>query len=325
MGRSYPANFYEPIKNSRVRESLQQIAQETEEDYLNLESVLRSFGVKVNRPDLDPDISILDFVDANGAIHYNQAKSCTLIPRPPMQPRDSFLVIGDRILATNHQVQSYDSVLCDYDVIDPWKDTRLDPSQQFDAPLATVIGDRIILDCREHSWLHDYFQATFDDYRIIPVHIGGHNDAVYAPVRPGVLISTYHHSNYSETFPGWTVKFIENQSWNAIPQWRKIKHSNAGKWWVPENINNKDFSEFIDLWLNDWLGYVSETVFDINILQINHRTMLVNNYNREMFDFLKQHHIEPVICAFRHRFFWDGGLHCITNDLYRQGDRERYD
>ncbi len=30
------------------------------------------------------------------------------------------------------------------------------------------------------------------------------------------------------------------------------------------------------------------------------------------------------IVQWRHRYFWDGGLHCITLDLDREGEREDY-
>jgi hypothetical protein len=36
VGRSYAPEFYAPVKNTQVRESLQKIARETEEDYINL-------------------------------------------------------------------------------------------------------------------------------------------------------------------------------------------------------------------------------------------------------------------------------------------------
>ena len=34
--------------------------------------------------------------------------------------------------------------------------------------------------------------------------------------------------------------------------------------------------------------------------------------------FLKKHNVEPVYIPWRHRYFWDGGLHCITLDLKRR-------
>jgi hypothetical protein len=196
--------------------------------------------------------------------------------------------------------------------------------QEFDAPSVTVIGQHLIVDCRDQLWLADYIAQRFPDRTVIPVFIGGHNDAVFCPVRPGLIVSTYHHNNYTDTFPGWTVKYIENQSWNAVPGWRQYKHANVDKWWVPDSDNNPEFSKFVDTWLGHWLGYVKETVFDVNMLQIDENTILVNNYNKEMFEFFKSHAIEPIITPFRHRFFWDGGIHCITGDLYRQGESETY-
>ena len=46
--------------------------------------------------------------------------------------------------------------------------------------------------------------------------------------------------------------------------------------------------------------------------------------NKTVFDFLSKHNIEPIVAPFRHRFFWDGGIHCITSDLYREGDSDIY-
>lgn len=319
VGATYNQSFYSPIKNSKIRESLQQIAAETEEDYANLINVLESFGVSVSRPNVDNNLLITDFVDSVGRIDFNSANSCTLIPRPPMQPRDSFLVIGNQVLLTNRESTMFEHIIPDSCL---WSDSINHPG--FDAPLCTVVGDTVILDCREHSWLYDFFVDAFPEYKIKPVYIGGHNDAVYSLVKPGVIISTHHYSDYSNTFPGWSVKQIKNQSWNAIPGWRNIKHSNRNRWWVPDAVNNEEFAAFIDTWLIDWVGHVHETVFDVNMLQINSEVVLVNNYNQEMFDFLKSHGITAIVCPFRHRFFWDGGLHCITNDLCRIGERETY-
>jgi hypothetical protein len=320
VGASYSPKFYEPVKNIKVRESLQKIARETEEDYLNLVSTLTRLGVHVERPAIDPELTIIDYTDAeSGRLTYENSGSYTLIPKPPMQARDCALVVGNDMILTNTDSKWFQPL------VQPLTVNRLlRPQQEFDAPMATVVGKHIILDCREAPWLHEYFQTEFPDHTIVPVYIGGHNDSVFCLLKPGVLVSTHHHSNYSQTLPGWQVKFIENQSWNAIPDWRKLKHSNSGRWWTPDSDSNAEFTHFVDTWLGHWLGYVEETVFDVNMLQINDHTVLVNNYNKEMFDFFKQQRVEPIITPFRHRFFWDGGIHCITNDIYRLGEVENY-
>lgn len=320
LGNSYTPAFYEPIRNHRIRDSLQKIAAETEEDYQNLQKVLESFGVVVRRPNLPYDMTIMDHVNAQGQLNYDVSKSFTLIPRPPMQPRDSMLTVGHCLLQTNKEFEWFELLA------DELQGTRMTSQVQkyFDAPLVTVIGKHLVVDCQEHAWLADHIQSLFPDRSVIPVMIGGHNDAVFCPVRPGLIVSTYHHSNYANTFPGWQVKFIENQSWNAIPGWRSYKHANVNKWWVPDDNNNPEFSDFVDTWLGHWLGYVKETVFDVNMLQINSQVILVNNYNKEMFDFFRLHGIEAIITPFRHRFFWDGGIHCITADVYREGEVHDY-
>lgn len=314
VGSTYGPDFYAPIKNSQVRDSLQKIAGETQEDLESLTKTLRELGIKVDIVEVDTDLTIMDFVDAAGRIQYTQCQSFTLIPRSPMQPRDSVLIVGNQALLTNNEA-SWFTNLGFYGTAS---------ARSFDAPLVTVVGDRLIADCRDHAWLAEFLKSTFPDRTVVPVHIGGHNDAVYSVLAPGVIVSSYHHTNYQDTFPGWSVKFVENQSWNAVPEWRKFKHSNQHRWWVPDTDHNDDFAAFVDTWLSNWVGYVEETVFDVNMLQIDQHKVLVNNYNSQLFSFLEQHRIEPIIVPFRHRFFWDGGLHCITNDIYREGNNECY-
>jgi hypothetical protein len=315
VGSTYSPKFFDDIKNSKIRELLQKIVTETEEDYLSLIHTLNSFNIEVVRPLISNNCSILNFVNNAGCIDYKSSQSFTLIPRPPMQPRDSFLIVGDQVLLTNHESLHFLNFLPDNYIVSEIK---------FDAPLATVVGDTIVVDCREHPNLGEYLKKIFPNYTIKSVYIGGHNDAVFSLTKPGLIISTYHHENYVDTFPGWIVKYIENQSWNAIPEWRKLKHKNIGNWWSPEKINNPEFEHFVDTWLTNWLGFVEETVFDVNMLQINEQTVLVNNYNKELFNFLKIQKVEALVVPFRHRFFWDGGLHCITNDLYRDGEIKKY-
>lgn len=318
IGRCYSESFFNPIKNSKIRESLQKIARETEEDYVQIISTLQQFGVTVARPQIASELTIMDFVNGQGIIDFQKSNSATLIPRPPMQPRDSALIVGNKIIATTDEFQWFDGLIKDH------CKTYLDKKLQFDAPLVTPVGDTLIVDCRDHDFLPDLVTQLFPGYHIKPVYIGGHNDAVFCLPRPGLVVGTYHADNYRETFPGWNVHHLENQSWDAIPEWRKIKHSNIDKWWAPESITNSEFAEFVNSWLTDWTGYVKESVFDVNMLQLNESTILVNNYNQGLFEFFKQHRIEPIVVNFRHRFFWDGGIHCITNDIYREGEFENY-
>ena len=85
------------------------------------------------------------------------------------------------------------------------------------------------------------------------------------------------------------------------------------------------FIDFVETWLTKWVGYVEETVFDVNVLMIDeHHCCVSNQKNQKVNTFLKKHNVEPVYIPWRHRYFWDGGLHCITLDLYREGKQKDY-
>ena len=69
---------------------------------------------------------------------------------------------------------------------------------------------------------------------------------------------------------------------------------------------------------------MEETVFDVNMLIIDPKNVMVFNYNKQVFDALDRYGITPHIVPFRHRYFWDGGIHCVTLDLHREGTMQDY-
>ena len=90
IGDCYPAEFFRDIKNTRIKSALTQIADETQEDLEYYETVLKEFGCEVIRPKLDPNDSILNYINESGAVNGTQG-----VPRSPLQPRDTQLIIGN--------------------------------------------------------------------------------------------------------------------------------------------------------------------------------------------------------------------------------------
>lgn len=166
----------------------------------------------------------------------------------------------------------------------------------------------------------------FSDYRMHLVQANTHGDAAYTPVKPGLIISLHAVQNYFKTFPDWEIIYLPSQGDENLKMkdFLKLKKKNGGKWWVPGEELNDDFTDYVESWLNDWVIYVEETIFDVNMLIINPTNVIVNNYNKSVFDAFERHGITPHIFNFRHRYFWDGGIHCITSDLSRLGDRQDY-
>ena len=104
----------------------------------------------------------------------------------------------------------------------------------------------------------------------------------------------------------------------------KLREKNGGRWWVQGEEDNQDLIDYIDTWLNDWVTYVEESVFDVNMLVIDKNNVICNGYNKKVFDAFERYNITPHVVNFRHRYFWDGGLHCITSDIAREGKQESY-
>ena len=55
------------------------------------------------------------------------------------------------------------------------------------------------------------------------VNAGGHGDAVYCPVTPGLIISLNDVPTYADTFPGWEVVYLPGQSWTMVDDFLKLK------------------------------------------------------------------------------------------------------
>ena len=196
---------------------------------------------------------------------------------------------------------------------------------QFDAPTITCVGNRVYIDKKEiPAETINFLQERYPEREFIQVKIGGHSDGCFHTLKPGAILSLQRYTEYAETFPGWDVCYLPNQSWNLVSNFMELKKKNNGKWWLAGEEKNNDFTNFVETWLTDWVGYCEESVFDVNVLMLDDKHVCVTSYNKTVFDFLKKHNIEPIIVPFRHRFFWDGGLHCVTLDLYREGNMENY-
>ena len=360
VGRSYPPEFYSYINNARVRDVLERIAQETEEDYQSLIRLLRSFDVEVVRTEIDKD-------------NLDRYRQRDRQPKPMMMtPRDWTVMIGDKFYSpvsdfdlTDEQVWNdmrgpdWPVTYPGWDHLEHWIQQELIEVHRVNRD--TVHGHRPILDkvlaqgnevvytdrddllqsqlinsamitrvgCDLYhgTWdegedlqrLRQHRQSMFPGYRNHVVDSMGHSDGCYCPVKPGLIISLADMPTYQLTFPGWEVVHLHNQGWKRVRPFLDLKEKNHGKWWVPGEELNDDFTRYVETWMDHWVGYVAESVFDVNMLVIDQHNVICNNENDAVFEAFHRHGVTPHVCNFRHRYFWDGGIHCITSDLDRAG------
>jgi hypothetical protein len=323
IGQAWDKNYFDFIENKDVRGPLQQILNETNEDLEQLKKIFDSLGVEVYQPTPFTNESKMMSMDHPKALQY-----------PPLQPRGEFLTLDNKCLQISTlPVWDYIHDIVDKDHYEnqfnqcwsPGEEVKIDGNYVSGAN-CIKLGDRIVLPHDLDTRCREIYVKQWQDkgYNIIETNCGGHTDAVFSCLKPGVIMSLIDIQDYEKNFPGWDLLYLPDQSWDKVKPFLDLKDKVGGRWWVPGQEHNSKLIKFINEWLQSWTGYVEETVFDINMLSISEECVIVNNYNKQVFDFLKKHKIEPIIWKQRHRYFWDGGVHCLTVDLEREGNRENY-
>ena len=333
IGSCVSPEYFSHVANIEIREKLQNIVSETAEDLDNLAKTCTDHGVKVLRT--DP-------LSAGMAKFLHPDKPAQSI-KSVLYPRDHLAVLGNTIVCSKPEIIAHKNYPEAINEDQMHKDTAWHQMHfkyikgGISPPSWTLVGKDLFVDTfdythrkNDHNFVFNKSQAEDWSKRWLPgidlhwLNIGGHNDGCFHTIKPGVIISLEDTQKYEQTFPGWEVLYLPDQSWNLVSDFLTIKSETQGKYWIPGQSTNKQLLNFINTWLNEWLGYVEETVFDVNCLMLNESTVLVNNYNKKVFDFFKRHKVEPIICPLRHRFFFDGGIHCVTLDLDRDGQCQSY-
>jgi hypothetical protein len=324
VGRAYPPDYFDFIDNPQVRNQLQQILHETEEDLDGLQKTIEKYGAQVHRPSLP----------WKDAFVWRQTEGGGGVPLPPLTPRDWQITLGDKLLRVIN-VEELDNICAEFgdQVVNPHK-SRWDKDCILNGASASCIvrvGRDVFFDNSDFlrpdqtRWIVDNMLG--EGYRIHEAVTDGHGDAVFAILKPGVILSSKHdmHLHLAEDFPGWEVlKIWDSSIWAAMEVGKFKYDANPGAWYVQGQTPTPEFTQFVDTYLNKWTGFVAETVFDVNCLVLDESHVIFSAYNKNVFDFCHRHHIEPIICELRHSYFWDGGISCCTQDLRRRGGLETY-
>ena len=288
LGSTFAPDFFNDVKNSQIRDGLQKIAAETEEDLQGLKTTLEDLGVVCHKPtanELGFKSSIMDYVNAQGNAGFTDSgyaddskeafdesvvgekdtndksyyeKGRNLIPVPPLNPRDDIITMGQEVLFTskvwnfkpwmvwfekmygkeqlNMSVYDDDTQFCDTDFImanrmirygylDPSLDDELEIrelgpaarewieknpdiynsehfqrqcaatySAGFCAPQLTRIGTDCIVDISERADIDQWMSKNYPQFNYITSDVGGHNDSVFAMLKPGVVLTSQHVS-----------------------------------------------------------------------------------------------------------------------------------
>lgn len=410
VGRTYPPEFYERIGNIKVRDAMQKIAVETEEDLQKIVSKLEEFNVKVLRTDISDNLDD----------HWQIGNRPT---PPPMIPRDHCAAVGGRFfMPSDHYGDNldihkiYHQIISDkfekvntpeHRLLASMLEETLDPNNLstagsilrmrtkkmyfkskyaftaldikkiktkileaetmqiggassfvmnkdfyafgsikkwcednnipivLDEYINTAMMTRVGKDLYfgygnkfnkiNEERFHEKINRLFPDHRTHFLHTAGHTDGGFVPVVPGLIITLRDIQNYEKTFPGWEVVQLPSDSTkNNISDFMKMKEKMKGRWWIQGEENNDDLISYVDSWLNHWVTYVEESVFDTNMLVIDPKNVIILADNPIVTKAFERYGITAHVINYRHRFFWDGGIHCITTDIVRDGEQVDY-
>lgn len=344
LGNCYHPSFFEPVKDSRTRDLLQRLLYETQEDLANFKRCMEMEGVDVVQIEEGTTKSgrVINTIEDEAAIIGSDSSARMGIVVPPMlTPRDDYITLGNKLVS----VASWEdkkSLISRYmenpesELATPFFDSF--PNQrgkQFSAPCITRLGKRVIIDdegigSAENA---DFLMSHFPEFEIVSHTVGGHNDGCFCPMKPGQVLSTtwIPRTTYNNTLPGWNIEYIKDKRYydttgkrtkfNRIIARRKAVDK---MYWHPEAKENKEFADFIDSWLNEWVGYSIESIFEVNMLVINPELVFCPTFDEGTFRYIESIGMTPVHVPFRHRHFWDGGLHCLTVDTRRRGEQQDY-
>lgn len=313
LGDCYPQNFYDHFE-SQERDFFYEITERTKNDLQKVHTLLENLNIVVRRPEF---VSIDAFVDFEDNL-------C----KPPICPRDWAMTLNDTLYICPQYasgVEPWAKTITEY--IDHGQKVKIldrslpDPMAYLGFPSTVRVGKDIHIDIRQQSGpAYEYFmtaaQELAQQYRVHITHTGDHNDGIFCPIRPGQIFSTHYRQHYSKSFPGWDVFFLPDTT-------KKRYNYYPGSWWVP-GMDYQIFNSSVVKKAQSWIGDATETVFEVNMLVIDEKNVVCIAEDDAACRRMEQLGITPHVVDFSTRGFWDGGIHCITVDICREGDCEDY-
>lgn len=311
---------------------LDRVIEETNEDLDELSHILEDVGVKVHRP-IQPEFSL--------DVHH------------PIMPRDVFGFYGKKMIQTYGAIHSrkkelnlYEKIVhsCledytlyrmwepdiketeEYEIVeahtnkiklqqryDKYKDMILWETANFakcgDVIVHTQSADKDPVNGKGTEKGLEWMKSLLSEFCFVELSAGGHIDGKLALLRPGLLMT-------------WREDFIPKE----LKSWDKIIIKDNAK--LPEKFKKtkkqRFYSDYVLKYLSDWVGYASETWFDVNCFSINENLIITTGHDKENIRQLEKYGIDVIEWNHRHRYFWDGGAHCCTQDIEREGIKENY-
>jgi hypothetical protein len=178
----------------------------------------------------------------------------------------------------------------------------------------------IFVDANEYCDYATWLSKQLIDPRPIKQFTSGtaHVDGCFAVLGNNTILGIDPLIDYQSIFPDYNIIKLPVDAYQTqMEEFNLMKSKVRGKWWLAGEEHNDEFINYVETNLTPWVGYIAESIFDVNVLALDANTICVSNITPVVKEQLRQHNIDCIVIPWRHRFFVDGGLHCITLDLHR--------
>jgi N-dimethylarginine dimethylaminohydrolase len=353
VGQAYPPEFYSFINDFRARSVMERIAEETEEDYQELIKVLERFNVQVVRTSLPSEFLNNHLSGKYFPAPMTPRDHCAMIgnkfymsrtiskwnilrgqtwPVTPPKTDQEFNFLPEHVrkeLANFGVTDAYGCYDFDHSGLDPLKELVLSQGNEiiYDQKVDTAMTMRLGQDLIFGTWPSETVEEVkermvrlFPKYNCYVIKTNGHLDGRMSILRPGLVVAN-SDIELGDYFKDWQVIRANIRLGDIVKghEFNKLKQNNKGKWLVPGEEQNQTFTDYVESYLSNWLGYIEETTIDVNMLPIDKNNVICIN-NNQIEDKLIDQGIYVHSVRLRHHLFWDGGVHCVTNDLDRGGN-----
>jgi hypothetical protein len=378
LGSFYTPAHFNFIKDVTIRDPLQRVAFEINQDLDCFQQILESYDITVLRPEIMSVKNFKDFFDSTG-----------YFPSPPLQPRNHHAVLGDQCYQfsaedTGHIsrcLQLYNDDIKDLTTLnneffthsmnthasnynigeDTWYrkekyiglagpdwpnfvdyvngDRSTIPAiqeelEQFESSLRyetkeinpvegpnfMPLGNRLVIDCNEYcdyvSWSREHIPG-FEFYDNINT-TAGHTDGCFVILGKNTIVGIDPLIDYQTHFPEYSLVRVPPKNYlDVLQQYQSSKHNKMRAWFIEGEDHNQLLQEYIDKYFDQYTGFSPETVFDVNVLALDQTNVCITSEAIEVIKSLEQRGINCIHIPWRHRWFVDCGLHCLTLDLHR--------
>lgn len=324
----------------------QWLTDEINEDLEELSNVLKSFGVKVHRPDLSHNNKFFTtpFFSAVGDHVYNMRDlylvvGNTVVESPSQEQHRYFEAMGlypiwyeyfkegfrwiagpkQRIPGDHMMVYTADGK-DGYD--DGQKYIKLKEDEiLFEAANTVRLGkDLLYLVSRSGNYLGaQWLQSVLGDgYRVHTtdkIYRSSHIDSTALALKPGIILlngSRVNESNCPEVLKKWKKLYFTDIV--PTPEWTLEFH---------EKTRKRVYNELLELGVQSNLDSVSSPWIGMNVLSIDQQTVVVDKIQVPLIKLFERNGFTAVPISFRHSYYM-GGIHCSTLDTVRDSRLESY-